>query len=221
LTKRLNQLVNHPNKHIMTDHAKETETREAILVAARNVFTEKGMNGARMQEIADRAGINKALLHYYFSNKETMFETIFQEAFSQFWPKVNEQLLANVAMRDFLKVVVGTYIDMLSQRPYLPIFILNELQNNPERLERMIKASGFNPLLLQKKVEAEIQAKRCQPFDAREIIINIISLSIFPFAAKPLIQRVWYNNSEEEYAQFLENRKTNLIRFIENAIFHE
>jgi TetR/AcrR family transcriptional regulator len=203
----------------MTEASKEPETREAILVAARAVFTEKGFNGARMQEIADKASINKALLHYYFSNKETLFETIFKEAFSQFWPKVNEQLIANTPMRDFLRVVVSTYIDMLRQRPYLPIFILNELQNNPDRLERMIMESGFNPQLLTAKIQKEIDEKRCYPFNPKEIIINIISLSIFPFAAKPLIQRVWFNNSEDEYAQFLENRKQNLILFLENALY--
>jgi AcrR family transcriptional regulator len=206
-------------KNLMTDIIKEKETRESILHAAREVFVEKGLNGARMQEIADRAGINKALLHYYFSNKENLFDTIFKEAFSLFWPKVNQEVMRNAPLNIFLKTVVTTYIDMLMQRPYLPVFILNELQSNPERLERLIKEAGFDPQLLIAKIEAEIAAGRCQPFKPKEIIINIISLSIFPFAARALVQRVWFDNDSDQYRQFIIERRESLIRFIENAIF--
>lgn len=206
-------------KNLMTDIIKEKKTRESILHAAREVFVEKGPNGARMQEIADRAGINKALLHYYFSNKENLFDTIFKEAFSLFWPKVNQEVMRNAPLNIFMKAMVTTYLDMLMQRPYLAIFILNELQSNPERLERLIKESGFDPQLLITKIEVEIAAGHCQPFNPKEIIINIISLSIFPFVSRPLVQRVWYDNDPEQFRQFIIERRESLIKFIENAIF--
>lgn len=180
---------------------------------------EKGLNGARMQEIANRAGINKALLHYYFNSKENLFDCIFKDAFIQFWPKVNTQLANDAPLKDFLRTVITIYIDMLSQHPYLPIFILNELHNNPERLERLIKESGFNPIGLIAKINAEISAGRCHPFNPTEVVINVISLSIFPFAAKPLIQRVWFDNDSERYARFLQQRKHNLLEFLERALF--
>jgi len=76
---------------------KKDNTRDRILMASKNVFQSKGMAGARMQDIADEAGINKALLHYYFSSKEKLFEVIFKEAFAQFFPKIN----ANITLQRF------------------------------------------------------------------------------------------------------------------------
>lgn len=204
----------------MTDTSKEKETREAILEAARDVFVEKGLNGARMQEIADRAGINKALLHYYFNNKETLFDYVFKEAFSQFWPKVNEELLRNAPFRSFVKAVVTTYVTMLRERPYLPNFILNELHANPDRLERLIKEAGFNPELMLAKIQQEIENGSCRAYDPKEIIVNIIALSMFPFAARPLVQRVWFDNDKEQYEQFINHRGETLVQFLDNALFN-
>ncbi len=66
----------------------KSDTEEQILKAARKLFENKGFNGARMQEIADEAGINKSLLHYYFRSKEGLFDQIFLEAFKDFWPSI-------------------------------------------------------------------------------------------------------------------------------------
>ncbi|MFT3739236.1 MAG: TetR/AcrR family transcriptional regulator [Breznakibacter sp.] len=203
----------------MTEQTQETQTREAILLAARQEFTEKGLNGARMQEIANRAGINKALLHYYFKTKENLFDCIFNEAFNQFWPVLNSALIEKMTLKTFMERVVVTYIDMLLQHPYLPIFVLNELHHNPERLQRLIKESGFDPNVLLAKIESEIAEGKCHPFNPAEMVINIISLSIFPFAAKPLIQRIWFENDPERYTRFLQERKHSLLTFLERAIF--
>lgn len=203
----------------MTDQAKEKETRESILRAAREVFVEKGLNGARMQEIANRAGINKALLHYYFNNKETLFDFVFKEAFSQFWPRINEELLRDVPFRSVVKAVVHGYMTMLRERPYLPNFILNELHTNPDRLERLMKEAGFHPEVLIAKIQQEIEHGTCRAFDPREIIINVISLSMFPFAARPLVQRVWFGNDPEQYEQFINRRAETLVQFLDSALF--
>ena len=76
----------------------EADTEQLILEAAKKVFFNKGFDGARMQEIADVAGINKALLHYYFRSKDKLFEAIFFDAFQQFIPRVVENMNADIVI---------------------------------------------------------------------------------------------------------------------------
>jgi TetR/AcrR family transcriptional regulator len=113
---------------------KDLNTEEKILAAARAVFMEKGMDGARMQDIADRAGINKALLHYYFRNKDKLFEMIFQDAMGRFMPRLADVIIADVDFFVKIEKMVSMYMDMLAQNPYLPQFVLNEVNRQPRCL---------------------------------------------------------------------------------------
>src|SRR5215831_5817845 len=101
-------------------------TEKRILAAAKKVFLTKGMDGARMQDIADAAGINKALLHYYFRSKEKLFEKIFTEAMSGLFPKINSILESEQTVFEKIEMICGEYIDQIQQTPYLPMFILSE-----------------------------------------------------------------------------------------------
>src|SRR3954468_17116383 len=94
---------------------------------------EKGIDGARMQDIADKAGINKALLHYYFRSKEKLFEMIFIEEARKFMPKVTSIMVSELTLFEKVEKFVGEYIDTLLQNPLLPIFILNEIKQNPKK----------------------------------------------------------------------------------------
>src|SRR5436190_24232698 len=105
----------------------ETNTEELIKNTAREVFMQKGLDGARMQDIADKAGINKALLHYYFRSKDKLFEMIFMEEARKFMPRVATIMLSELTLFEKIEKFVGQYIDTLSQNPLLPIFILNEI----------------------------------------------------------------------------------------------
>ncbi len=95
---------------------------QRILSAAKKVFINKGMTGARMQDIADAAGINKALLHYYFRSKEKLFETIFKEAVQGFLPRVNQIFESNKTIFEKIEMFCKEYIDQIRKTPYLPIF---------------------------------------------------------------------------------------------------
>ncbi|MCB0436733.1 MAG: TetR/AcrR family transcriptional regulator, partial [Mangrovimonas sp.] len=112
---------------------KETDqTIEAkILNAAESVFQRKGMDGARMQEIANEAGINKALLHYYFRSKQLLFEAVFKKAFSLLAPQLNKILNDDSSVEDKIKNFSFNYISFISEHPYLPNFIISELNRNP------------------------------------------------------------------------------------------
>ena len=107
----------------MNDIKKDT-TEEKILDAAQTVFTRKGMDGARMQEIANEAGINKALLHYYFRSKQKLFEAIFKQVFKQIFPDIKAFIHSEIPLEKKLGIFVEKYIDLLMKNPFLPSFSL-------------------------------------------------------------------------------------------------
>jgi len=205
----------------MAEKVKESDTRDQIIEAARDVFVEKGLNGARMQEIADRAGINKALLHYYFTSKQVLFDHIFSEALSQFWPNVASQMTPEMTLKELFRIAVKAYIQLLCDRPFLPNFILNELHNNPDRLEHLIRQTGISTDQILNWVSREMDKGTIHRMRPAEVIVNILSLCVFPFAARPLAERVWFKNNQQEYDQFIAERAETLIPFIERAIFIE
>ncbi len=101
---------------------KETNTERTILQAARKVFVTKGMHGARMQEIADEAGINKALLHYYFRNKSKLFEAIFQQAFQEIAPKFGQVIRSKTSLEEKIRSFVAYYHDLTQRESLYPAF---------------------------------------------------------------------------------------------------
>ncbi|MBN2167233.1 MAG: TetR/AcrR family transcriptional regulator [Marinilabiliaceae bacterium] len=197
---------------------KEKVSKELILEAARNVFIEKGFDGARMQQIADRAGANKALLHYYFSTKESLFEDVFKEAFSTFAPHFHDELLKVKSFKSFLVFFLDIYIKLLLNHPYLPLFILSELQRNPDKLAQIVKGIvDFE--LIQQMIKKEMDDGNVVKMDVRELIVNILSLCIFPFAGRPMMQRVLWKNDEVGYVNFLNQRAESIYKFLESTLF--
>jgi len=197
---------------------KKDNTEEKILNAAQSVFIQKGMDGTRMQEIADTAGINKALLHYYFRTKQKLFEAIFKKVFRQIFPKIESFILSDRPIEEKLEVFIENYIDVLLKNPYLPTFILKEINRDPEFLASVLKSQGINPSQIFEMFEKEIEAGNIRKMDPRELMVNLLALSIFPFAAKPLMQLMLFENDKKGYNQFLQNRKTTVKEFVLNSI---
>jgi len=200
----------------MADHS--TNTEKIILQAARKIFIEKGREGARMQEIADEAGINKALLHYYFRNKQRLFEAVFLEAFEKFLPQLKMIIESEKPFLEVIEIFINNYINLILDNPHLPGFVLHELSRNPENLALLLEQRVNNLHILIAKIDTEIQQGKIKPGDPRQIIINIIGLCIFPFIARPIIQKVFFDGNEESYQQFLTVRKTEVYHFIYNSI---
>jgi TetR/AcrR family transcriptional regulator len=197
----------------------ELTTEQKILTAAKAVFTEKGYAGARMQEIADTADINKGLLHYYFKSKEKLFTAIFDQAFEKFAGRINEIFDADLPFLEKIDAFVDNYMNTMIEAPYLPSFILNELNNNREAfvqhlLEKKIRP---NPMKLFIQIQAEIQAGTIRPINPIDLVLNIISMCAFPFVAKPLLQ-TFAQVDDATYQQLLEMRKTTIKTFVKQAI---
>lgn len=197
---------------------KKDNTEEKILAAAQDVFIKKGMDGARMQEIANEACINKALLHYYFRTKEKLFEAIFRKVFSQILPNLMELTKSDKPIEEKLGIFLSSYIDMLQKNPFLPTFILKEMNRDPGFLASLIKNTGVKPEELFAMFTREMDAGKIRRMDPRDLLINILSLCIFPIASKPLMTTMFFENDKKAYSAFIENRKTTLNEFILNSI---
>ena len=205
----------------MAENNKNTE--EVILAAAKKVFMQKGKAGARMHEIAEEAGINKALLHYYFRSKDRLFETVFKETFDDFMPKIYEVMSSDQPLFKKIRIFVESYIDLLTINPYIFSFVLSELNSNPDNIvEIMDRVTGIisknYPGKFIKQIKEAIKEKEIIPLDPRDLIINILALSVFPFIAKPIMLGIFFQNDLDLYQKFLEKRKKEVPQFIINSI---
>jgi len=201
----------------MTDQQKDTEL--LILNAARKVFIEKGLDGARMQEIADEAGINKALLHYYFRSKDKLFEMIFQEEIGKFFPKLFGILSSKeIGFDEKIGLFVDSYISVFIANPFLPSFIIREINSNPENIRQYFIKSGFDLNQVKFAITNLAQQLDMSFEEARHFMINLVSLCVFPFAGRPLIQKILFSDDKTEFDKFLEERKTVVTEFLINSL---
>lgn len=196
---------------------KTSDTEKQILDAARTVFLSKGLEGARMQEIADAAGINKALLHYYFRSKDQLFEKVFYEAMSTFFPAIRSILTSDKPLPEIIASFVEFYVGMLMDNPYLPGFIFHEMSNNKERLAGFVLHKE-NPIqAFIDRINTDISEGRCQHINARQFFVSMISLCIFPFIGKPMLS-IALGLDEASFRSLMEERKSHIIEQLQNQV---
>lgn len=198
---------------------KDQRTEEKVLAAARKVFTTKGMAGARMQDIADEAGINKAMLHYYFRDKDKLFETVFLEEAQKFFPKINNIFNSEALLFEKIENFVSEYIDEMLENPYLPWFVMNEINRDPDQFLYKIWGKDNLPkpgkLLLQ--IEEEIKRGNIKPVSPVHLLMNMISMTVFPFVGKPMFTRN-LRLTEKQFMEIMEQRKKEIPKFIIDSI---
>lgn len=181
----------------------DSTTEEKIKTAARNLFTENGYAATKTRDIAEAAGINLALLNYYFRSKEKLFEIVMQENLIQFFSVVgsvvnNESLSFNEKIEQLVK----KYTEMLISHPDLPYFIIHEVRNQTEKFEKML---GLKKLLQSSHFVTQLKAVAPKEINPLHFLINILSLTVFPFVGGPLI-RLANNINEKDYTQLLQER---------------
>jgi TetR/AcrR family transcriptional regulator len=197
---------------------KEINTEYRILDAAKEVFLSKGFDGARMQEIADTAGINKALLHYYFRSKEKLFEAVFEEVLQHLGPVILEFVNEPIPLEVKVWRFVDNYIEIIKKNPKMPLFILNELRVNPGRVLNYLNIGLLmNVDSLQKQLNQETEKGGFKWVDARHFMVNMISMTLFPFIGKPLIEKI-LNIEDADWNEFLNERKKIIPQTIMNWI---
>lgn len=196
----------------------KTNTENKILEAAKNVFLLKGMAGSRMQEIAEEAGINKALLHYYYRTKEKLFMAVFKSIIKNIIPEIQEMINSDISINDKIKIFVEKYTKIFIDHPYIPFFIIQEINRNPDQLADIMISAGINPDKIKQQIEKEIEDGKIENIDYRQLVVNLISLTIFPIVAKPMLLRLLFDKNDNDYHQFLTDRIEQVPDFIIKSI---
>jgi len=197
---------------------KKDNTEDKIVDAATEVFVQKGMDGARMQEIADRAGINKALLHYYFRSKEKLFDAIFTKLVGIAFPRIGQILLSDLPMTEKIEAVIETYIELLLKYPFLPAFIIKEMNRDATPFFRFIEKNGFSVQPILKMLTDAMDRGEIRKMKPEHLIVNVIGLCVFPFAARPMVRHVAFGGDDAMLKNFLKERKDEVREFVRKAI---
>ena len=182
-------------------------TEEVILQSAREIFYKKGLSGARMQEIADQAGINKAMLHYYFKTKEQLFNKVFSDALQIFSGRVAEILNGELSFEEKIRTYVNHTVDALVLDPGIPVFVLNELTNNPDRLVEMFAAKDKIDL---GKFFQEVKQYSKGNANPEVLFMDMVALCVYPIAMSSVLKKL-LKKTDQEYHELMEQRKVHII----------
>jgi TetR/AcrR family transcriptional regulator len=186
----------------------EPGTEERILSAARRVFIRKGMAGARMQEVADEAGINKALLHYYFRDKQRLFEGVFKGSAERQFTCIWRVLEQSGDLFEGIERFVSTYLDRMLEEPLLPQFLISELNRDPQHLLEFIDRGKAGRAHYLKLFEQAREKGAIIDIDPRELLVNIMALCAHPFIARPMLTHLHGMNDEAFRRMILKRRRT-------------
>lgn len=204
---------------------RDGDTERRILDAARIVFVRRGTAGARMQEIAEEAGVNQALLHYYFRTKERLAAMVFREAASRLLPAVLGVFGSDAPLEKKVEQFVHLYIDTVRQSPFLPGYVLSEMHHHPERLTAMLDSAGVQPSRIvaafRERLGEQLRERAEQgvmrPISPEHFLINMMGLVVIPFVARPAL-RIVFGMDDEAFAHFLDERRAELPRLILNSL---
>jgi AcrR family transcriptional regulator len=200
----------------MSDNKQETE--EQIFEAASRVFQQKGYAGARMQEIADEAEINKSMLHYYFRSKDKLFQKVYQREMSRFFPVIFKVLGAEAPFDEKIEQLIKTYYSFLVDNPKIAQFIIYEMNQNPDRFRKFIKEKDIHPpKAFKEQIKKEVRAGRMDKVEPRQLLVSIVGIILFPFIAQTMVESL-FEFDEQDFGTFLKERKAFLTEFILNGI---
>lgn len=218
-------------RHVAATRAgasRDSDTELRILGAAHAVFVRRGTAGARMQEIADEAGVNKALLHYYFRSKSRLAEAVFQRVAVGVFGRLRQVGTSDAPLEAKVRRIIAIYLEQLSKMPFLPGYVISEINQHPERAAQFVEtlsagsaAGGGGPAVfvdaLQKQIDASVKSGVMRAIPARQFLANLISLCVFPFAAKPMLCAV-LRLDDRGFRDFIEERKVALPKFFLDAL---
>jgi len=194
---------------------KESKTKEIIKAAAKNLFFKKGDIHATTQDIADEARVNRALIHYYFSSREQLFEVILNDAYQNITKRLEKAISSDSSFEEKIENFVSSYIDEAIEFPFMESFIASEFNRYSEVHFSFITnptitsvMEGFFTELL-----IEMEKGTIPSMPPEQFLINITSMCSFPLITRPLIQRT-FNMDDKAYLEFISNRKVEILKMI-------
>lgn len=204
------------------DITESATTEEKIKEAARRVFTLKGFSATRTRDIAEESGYNLALINYYFRSKEKLFDIIMLEHLQLFIHSVirivNDR---STSLTEKIEILISHYIDMLIKNPDIPLFVLSEVNANPGKLAERLGFSQVdhdNIYMVQQWRELAA-TNNLQKINPLHILLNVLSMTIFPFVASPLL-RNRTGITPEEFNRLMTERKKLIPQWVNSMIMN-
>ena len=202
-------------KPVKTKPAADPSTEEKIKIAARSVFHKKGYAATRTRDIAEEAGINLALLNYYFRSKEKLFDIIMTETMQGFLTSI--MFILNDEKTSFekkIEIIVVNYIDLLIEEPDIPLFVLSELRANPEELISRIS----NKKVLMKSIfimqfQQKIKEGKIAPIHPLHFIMNMLGMVVFPFVGSPMLKSIG-DLKQKDFDELMQQRKKLIPKWV-------
>ncbi|MEJ2482047.1 MAG: TetR/AcrR family transcriptional regulator [Gemmatimonadota bacterium] len=189
------------------------DTEARIFDAALHVFARKGKDGARMQEIADEAGIHRPLLHYYFRTKQQLYEAVARRMFSQFMDTFDAPR-GEGGFVETLRAFIDHYVDSVHANQSMASWIVAEnLAGNPllgEMLAEAFATEGSPQREMEQAIERSIRAGEIRPVDPKQLMLTIVSGCVFFFVALPTV-KMMNPLARENLEAFIEQRKAHLF----------
>lgn len=197
----------------------DTSTEEKIKEAARTVFLKKGYAATRTRDIAEEAGINLALLNYYFRSKEKLFELIMLETVFGFLQKMAVVLNDEGSkLEKKVELIASNYIDFFIEEPNVPVFVMNEMRNNAKLLfdNLPVRELFFNSVFF-RQYQAQVAKGKIREGNPSNFLINMMSLIIFPFVGSPIF-KLLTGTKDVQYIELMQERKKLIPRWVKTMM---
>ena len=195
-------------------------TENLILEIARKHFIQYGFAGTRMQKIADEAGLNKAMVHYYFRSKNLLYRRIVQQTLNGVVGDVAQAFATEVPFWEKVELIVDTYFRLLLEHPEVPVFIMSELAQERthfigELKKRTRSLPGVQSFVMQ--IMQEMQSGQIRSMDPKQLLLNIMGMTVFPFMAKPVFCTL-FEYSDQAFNDMMRERKAVIMQFLKQAL---
>jgi len=198
-----------------------SDTEQQLFDAALTHFARHGKGGARMQAIADEAGLNKAMLHYYFRSKEQLYEAVFGYALQQFMASFDNALRTASSFAEALRLFIDGYITFCKRHTDAMRLLVNEnLRGGSlvgEHLQQLKAAApDAPPQLMLRTIERAIASGEIRPVDANHTLLSIVSGCLFPFIARPTAEVL--HPEAAQWDAFIDTRKQHLFDLLYHGL---
>lgn len=193
---------------------KNMDVESKILEAATTVFIQKGLAGTSMQDIADEAHLSRTSLHYYYRNKDKLFDIVFEHVVKAFAIQLANIMNADMPLDEKLKKFVAGYMDFMLENPSFVSFMIHDINANPERLVKLILSRDFDLEKLRNQIIAEMKNGQHDEFDIAQFWASMIGMCILPFVFKPMVTKFFLDESEDHFREFINNRKQHILDFL-------
>ena len=202
--------------------ADETSTESAIFDAALRVFSRKGKDGARMQEIADEAGINKAMLHYYFRNKESLYGAVFVHVSNRFFSEIDRVVAPGRSFGETMKDMIHVYMDMHAAQPEVARLWVQENLNGAPVARAIIERHRegdrpYGPHRLLARIREAVDSGEIRPVDPVHLMMSVLGMTVMTFIATPALS-VFDPSLRIDSAAMIEARKKHIVEVLSHGI---